>query len=310
MKWIEAKVVFKAENDQLAEELIADIFYDFKLQGVVIEEPGLEPDEEWGEDALERPTKHSVTGYMPDNELGTERLRRLEQALLNLKESVGLSYQVMYSTLDEEDWAHSWKDYFWPEKISDRCVVKPTWRDYNPSENDIVIEIDPGMAFGTGTHPTTSLCINMIEAYLKPGESLLDIGTGSGILMVAATKLGAGYAVGIDNDDVAVEIAQKNMVLNGISHSRFSVCKGNLASGIEKRFDIVVANILADIIIFLLDQVENVLSENGWLICSGIVENQKERVIEKMIETGFQVIDVRSKDAWVSIAAKMNKQAV
>ncbi|MBU0993689.1 MAG: 50S ribosomal protein L11 methyltransferase [Proteobacteria bacterium] len=309
MKWIEAKVIFEADNNQLAEELISDIFYDFRLQGVVIEEPDLEPAEGWGEDALERPVHYSVAGYLPDNEFKAERLKRLEQELITLKEKMNLSsYQVSYCTIDEEDWAHSWKDYFWPEKISQRCVVKPTWRDYKQSPNEIVIEIDPGMAFGTGTHPTTSLCINMIETCLKPGDSFLDIGTGSGILMAAAIKLGANYALGIDNDEVAVEIAQKNMILNGIPPNQFRVIKGDLAGGVEKRFDLVVANILADIVISLLDQVAGVLSENGWLICSGIVDNQKDSVIEKMTKTGFNVIDVRSKDSWVSISAKINQQ--
>lgn len=308
MKWIAAKVIFEAENPALAEELIADLFSEFNLQGVVIEEPDLEPVEGWGEDALQRPEHFSVTGYLPDNELRAERIGQLERALSDLRTALPVTYTLEYQSIDEEDWAHSWKDYFWPEKVGKRCVVKPTWRDYSPTEDEIVIEIDPGMAFGTGTHPTTALCIGMIEAYMVPGGSFLDIGTGSGILMAAAMKLGAGEALGIDMDEVAVEIAFKNMVLNGIPEERFRVVRGDLASGVPKPFDLIAANILAEVIIALLDQVGAVMAEKGVLICSGIVLNQKERVIEKMVRTGFRVLAVQEKDGWVAISAERDRK--
>jgi ribosomal protein L11 methyltransferase len=308
MKWIAAKVIFEAENPALAEELIADLFSEFNLQGVVIEEPDLEPVEGWGEDALQRPEHFSVTGYLPDNELRAERIGQLERALSDLRTALPVTYTLEYQSIDEEDWAHSWKDYFWPEKVGKRCVVKPTWRDYSPTEDEIVIEIDPGMAFGTGTHPTTALCIGMIEEYMVPGGSFLDIGTGSGILMAAAMKLGAGEALGIDMDEVAVEIAFKNMVLNGIPEERFRVVRGDLASGVPKPFDLIAANILAEVIIALLDQVGAVMAEKGVLICSGIVLNQKERVIEKMVRTGFRVLAVQEKDGWVAISAERDRK--
>lgn len=308
MKWIAAKVIFEAENPALAEELIADLFSEFNLQGVVIEEPDLEPVEGWGEDALQRPEHFSVTGYLPDNELRAERIGQLERALSDLRTALPVTYTLEYQSIDEEDWAHSWKDYFWPEKVGKRCVVKPTWRDYSPTEDEIVIEIDPGMAFGTGTHPTTALCIGMIEAYMVPGGSFLDIGTGSGILMAAAMKLGAGEALGIDMDEVAVEIAFKNMLLNGIPEERFRVVRGDLASGVPKPFDLIAANILAEVIIALLDQVGAVMAEKGVLICSGIVLNQKERVIEKMVRTGFRVLAVQEKDGWVAISAERDRK--
>lgn len=308
MKWIAAKVIFEAENPALAEELIADLFSEFNLQGVVIEEPDLEPVEGWGEDALQRPEHFSVTGYLPDNELRAERIGQLERALSDLRTTLPVTYTLEYQSIDEEDWAHSWKDYFWPEKVGKRCVVKPTWRDYSPTEDEIVIEIDPGMAFGTGTHPTTALCIGMIEEYMVPGGSFLDIGTGSGILMASAMKLGAGEALGIDMDEVAVEIAFKNMVLNGIPEEQFRVVRGDLASGVPKPFDLIAANILAEVIIALLDQVGAVMAEKGVLICSGIVLNQKERVIEKMVRTGFRVLAVQEKDGWVAISAGRDRK--
>jgi ribosomal protein L11 methyltransferase len=123
---------------------------------------------------------------------------------------------VTYARIDEQDWAEAWKAYFWPEKITDLIVVKPSWREYPAEPQEIVLEIDPGMAFGTGTHPTTSLCIRMIQTHLKPGDAFLDVGTGSGILMIAAAKLGAGTVCGVDNDEVAVTVAEKNLLANHI----------------------------------------------------------------------------------------------
>lgn len=307
MKWIAAKVIFNADNQSLAEELIADVFSEFNLQGVVIEEPDLEPIEGWGEDAVKRPENFSVTGYLPDNEFKEERISQLESSLSDLMSTFPMTCKIDYKSIDEEDWAHSWKNHFWPEKVGKRCVVKPTWRDYSPLENEILIEIDPGMAFGTGTHPTTALCIGMIEDYMRPDMSFLDIGAGSGILMIVAMKLGANKALGIDMDEVAVEVAAKNMILNGIPGDRFQIVKGDLTGGLHKKFDLIAANILADVIISLLDKVEKVMADKGILICSGIVLNQKERVIEKMIETGFKVLTVLEKDGWVAISAECER---
>ena len=309
MKWTEAKVVFETDDMMLAEELISDIFYEFNLQGVVVDQPDLEPVEGWGDDAVEKPEKNAVSGYFPDNELREEKIRKLESALADLKNRMGIQYQVGYASIDEEDWAHAWKAYFWPEKVGKRCVVKPTWRDYEPHQDDIVIEIDPGMAFGTGTHPTTSLCVNMIERHMAPGISVLDVGTGSGILLIAALKLGAGYAMGIDNDEIAVDIARKNVRQNGISSNRFDVALGHLASRVNNRYDLVVANILADVVISLLDNVGTVMKQNGVLICSGIVDNQEQRVVDNMVASGFDIVNIHRKDDWVAISARLRQFA-
>lgn len=305
MKWIEAKVIFESENQALAEELISDIFYNFNLQGVVIEQPDLDPDEGWGSDALEKSEHYSVSGYIPDNEFAEGRQKKLENELSKLEKTLNVSCSLSYNSVDEEDWEHSWKEYFWPEKISGRFVVKPTWRDYEPQKGDLVIEIDPGMAFGTGTHPTTSLCVNMLEKYLHPGNSLLDIGTGSGILMIAAEKLGAVNIAGIDIDEVAVEIAEKNMVLNGIDPGAFHVKCGNLAKDVDDRYNIVVANILPDVIIELLSTVKNVLTDDGIFICSGIIEDSCSKVMDTLKLKGFEVVEHVLKESWVVIVAKI-----
>ena len=306
MKWLEAKIVLKNEAAIAAADVISDIFSDFGLQGTVLEEPGLEPEEGWGDDAVAQPEEYAVIGYLPINALTAERCTRLESRLRELKEQIGIRYRIIYGEMDEEDWAESWKAFFYPEKITERIVIKPTWRNYEPEPGDIILEIDPGMAFGTGIHPTTSTCIAALESHLKPGSSLLDVGTGSGILMIAGAKLGALRLVGIDVDEMAVEIARKNLLLNKIDQDRFKVLAGNLAFTVKERFDVVTANILSEVILLLLDDIHRVIKPGGLLIASGIIEKNKDMVVEKMKEKKFKIIEVRLKEGWATLSARFN----
>ncbi len=306
MKWIAAVVIVDAEPIERAVDLVSSLFDDLGLSGVVVEDPNLEPHEGWGEDALPKPEHHSVTGYFPQNDTLASNCLKLEQGLSTLNQTQGVSFQVHYREVDEEDWAESWKAYFWPEKLTDILVVKPTWREYTPAEGEIIIEIDPGMAFGTGTHPTTALCVQMIQDYLKPGDAFLDVGTGSGILMVAAARLGASRLFGTDADSLACDIARQNLLLNQIDPERFCIESGNLVDAIRETFQLISANILSEVILVLLDNVQRALVPGGILICSGIIEANQEKVVEKMKATGFQILEVRSKEGWVAIAGKMN----
>ena len=175
----------------------------------------------------------------------------------------------------DEDWAHAWKAFFYPERVGRHIVVKPTWRDYTPQPGDKVLEIDPGMAFDTGTHPTTSLCIGLMEKHLRPGGSFLDVGTGSGILMAAAAKLEAGRGLGIDNDPLAVEIAGNNLRLNGADPEKFTVATGDLVSVVTGSYDLVAANILSEVIVRLLDDLPEKTTPGGIVITSGIIEKNQ-----------------------------------
>ena len=209
MKWIAAKIIFDYENTQLATDLISDVFYGLGLKGVQIEDPELAPEETWGEGACIGPLQHAVIGFFPDTPQTADKLNELEKKIRSLEKTLGICCRKAFRQMDEEDWAESWKAFFWPQRITSRITVKPTWRDYNAESDEIVLEIDPGMAFGTGTHPTTALCITLIERHLSKGSTFLDIGTGSGILMVAAARLGAARLVGIDNDEIVLGIAKK-----------------------------------------------------------------------------------------------------
>lgn len=305
MKWIEAKVFFQSPARALATEIVANIFYDIGIKGVVIEGPDEAPVEGWAPDLPERSQQpDAVIGYIPNNETAAPVCQDLEIRLGRIRRDHGIEAHTVYKDLDEEDWAESWKAFFWPQKISQRLVVKPTWRDYTPAPGETIILLDPGMAFGTGTHPTTSLCVRLIETYLKTEDAVLDIGTGSGILIIAAAKLGAKEALGIDNDSVAVRVAQDNFALNQLDPARFQAMAGDLAGGVHRRFDLVLANILSEVILVLLDHVTEVMAPGGLFICSGIIEDNRQAVLDKMTHLGFEILTVRSEESWVAIAAR------
>ena len=308
MKWIEAKVVFDAQDNRLAAELIASVFFEFDLTGVVEEDPAIEPAEDWAEDSIGRPQQHALVGYFPKDRQVNKRCRDLEQQLALLKQHFGMLYRVSYEEVDEEDWAEAWKAFFEPQKIGRKIVVKPTWCDYTAKAGDIVVQLDPGMAFGTGTHPTTALCIRLIEDYLNPGDSVLDVGTGSGILMIAAARLGAGFVCGLDKNEMAVKIAEKNLRLNGVAPQKFSVKESNLVAGIDERYDLIVANILTQVIYNLLEDIEKVLNEKAIFICSGILEKNENLVLARMKTIGFDIVDHCLEDHWVAIAGRYTRR--
>jgi len=307
MKYIEAKVKINNGDPILSEELIVSIFDDLNLQGVVIEDPNRRPVTAPGYTSL-KTVHHAVIGYFPANASGKRQCIALESALYDLKTFQYIDTAVFYDEIDEEDWAESWKAFFWPEKISDRIVVKPTWREYKPSLGEIIVEIDPGMAFGTGTHPTTTLCIRMLEKQLLPEQNILDVGTGSGILLIAAGKLGAGGGIGIDNDPVAIKVASSNLAQNHLDPAGFSVVAGNLIDAVNGRFDIVTANISTNVILELIIPLHRVIEPGGLFICSGIIETYEEKVTKRLQISGFQVVEKLSQGDWVCIAARMGSR--
>ncbi len=303
MKWIEAKVFFEADNHGVAQDLISNIFYELGMQGVVVENPEYEPGQGLIPDEEITPDYHAVTGFIPGNSLADNRGRLLEDELAGLKGDEKFRYKIVYHEIDEEDWSESWKKFFFPEKISRNMVVKPTWCEYSPKNGEIILEIDPGMAFGTGTHPTTSMCINMIEKYITPGDSFLDVGTGSGILMIAAEKSGAKKMWGIDIDEVAIEITEKNLLQNQVLPTKFKLFSGTLDQIHNEKFNLVTANILSEVIICLLHNIKDLLYENGIVICSGIIKNNKDKVLKRMQTIGLKVLEIQEKEEWICLIA-------
>jgi len=304
MKWLEAKIIYDPEAKPFVSDMIADIFYNFGLKGVVIEDPDIEPSDEWADESPDMLRQHSVAGYFPKDELTAKIRRAFEKALISSQKECGFVYRIVYNEVDEQDWSESWKDFFWPERVGSRMIVKPTWREYTPRADEIIIEIDPGMAFGTGTHPTSRLCIDMMEKYIQKGDAVLDVGTGSGILIIAAAKLGAGRALGTDMDKSVVAIARNNLLLNGISSTKCEVRTGDLVDGVIDRFNIVVANISKAAVLNLLDTLKKVILANGVFICSGILKDHADEIIDKMGVLQLTVLEVRSEKEWISIACR------
>lgn len=303
MKWIEISVFYRAESKAVAEDLIANAFGEVGIQGVSMEPTDEEPAEGWAREVLPRPVlEDRVTGYVAENESAGEICRNLEAAVGFLSRAHGIETRFSYKRMDEEDWAESWKAFFWPERIGSRVVVKPTWRTYDSQPGDIIIELDPGMAFGTGTHPTTQLCVQLLEDHIGGGESVLDVGAGSGILMAAAYKLGAAPVWGIDIDPVAVDISGENLARNGVPEQDRRVFAGDLALDVDVTFDLVVANILSEVILSLLDQIPGVLKPGGIFICSGIIDENAPAVLEKMRAMGFEIMTVKTLDGWTAIS--------
>jgi ribosomal protein L11 methyltransferase len=307
MKWLEVKIVFDARERHLASEIISNILFESELKGVVEEDPDLAPAEDWGENSIGPPLQHAVVGYMPKDRRAHIRCRALKDRLAPLKEDLALRWQLICKEIDEEDWAESWKTFFKPQKIGRKIVVKPTWCEYRAAAGDIVLELDPGMAFGTGTHPTTALCIHLIEDYLKEGDRFLDVGTGSGILMIAAIKLGAGFVCGIDKDSLATEVAAANLQLNATDPRKFSLRTGNLLSGIEEKYDFIAANLFTHVILELLDHLHRTLAEGGIFVCSGIFDKNKNLVIAAMKNMGFEILETRRKEEWAAVAGRLYK---
>ena len=304
MKWCAARVEIDSPHPQDAIDRVSDIFVEMGLSGVVIDDPGLEPEEGWGEGAIERPDRYAVTGYFPciDNLAG--RQKTLEGSLARNLVDPACVYRVVYVPVEEENWAEAWKTYFQPIPVSERFVVKPTWRDYEPKSGEIVLEIDPGMAFGTGMHPTTMLCIQALEKTVKPGMALVDVGTGSGILSLAASRLGASPLIAIDRDRVAADIARRNLALNGVVESRYMTVAGALIESIRMQADIVVANILTEVILELLQTVREIIRPGGFFVCSGIISPQAEMIAEALRKQRFGGIGQTSLDGWVCFSAQ------
>lgn len=302
MKWIEVRVIYEPDENIMVDELIASVFDDADTGGVAVERPDMEPDEGWDPGVVSKPDCYSVKGFIPFDEDAENKLEFLNQGMMGIKNQ-GFDLKVVTRVFDEEDWSETWKEHFWPEKITDKIVVSPTWRTYDPVEGESVINIDPGMAFGTGAHPTTRMCMNLIERYLEKGDSFLDIGTGSGILMIAAHVLGAESMAGTDFDLTAVETAEKNLDLNFVSKNKYTLLHGNLADNVLKKSDVAAANILAEVIVDLVPDLEKVLKKKGIFICSGILDEKADIVEDCLVKNGFEIRETISQDSWVAFAA-------
>ncbi len=308
MKWIEAKVEFDGPDITAIErgaDVIAGVFYDLGVKGVVIDDPGLAPVADgWGDAPVERPQHPAVTAFLPAGAEGMARCERLQEQLKAAGDRHRLVTRLRLREIDEEDWAESWKKFFKPVRVGADLIVKPSWEPVATGPDTIVIDIDPGMAFGTGGHATTLLSLRLIRAYLEKEDAFLDVGTGSGILAIGAAKLGAGSVWAVDIDETAVEVAAENFKRNGLSEACCRVWRGDLASAVRVPFDLVAANILTDTVLELIEGLHRLLRPGGVFICSGIVSGHKDRVVSALERHGFVILAVDTLEDWIGIAAR------
>lgn len=222
--------------------------------------------------------------------------------------SEGIDHEMECVSCEEEDWLNNWRQYFNPMPVGKKLLIRPTWRDNFDAGDRVVLNIDPGLAFGTGSHETTRLCLEMIEKYLKDGDEVLDVGCGSGILSIACLLLGAKKAVGVDIDATAVKTAVENAEINHVS-DRFTAICGNLTDKVSGKYNLIVANIVADAIIFLSKGVKNFMNEDSVYIMSGIIDTRLNDVLSAL-EESFDIIEKIEDNGWVCLAAKIKTNTI
>lgn len=255
--------------------------------------------------------------YFDESENLEDVTIRIEEMLNRVKSFMDIGDgTIEYGFTKEEDWINNWKQFFKPLRLDDTIIIKPTWEELpDQREGDVVIEIDPGTAFGTGFHETTRLCIAGLKEEIRPDTVMLDVGCGSGILSVIALKLGAGKTVMTDIDPRAVTAAEENMEVNHIDRDQYEVYGGNVLDDMdfarslgEHRYDLVAANILADVILPLIEIADLFLKEDGAFVISGIIDTKEQEVLDKLERYGFEAVKTRKLKEWVSVTAKKRKE--
>lgn len=312
MKWHEVKVRTTRE----ACDAISDMLISMGAGGVSIEDPeeireqiskagSLDYADDIFISSLGKGNEIRISAYFPGTWDEVELMRSIEERVSFVSGFVDTGeFVVEYCGIDEEDWANNWKKYFKPVKVSSKITVKPSWEDYKKENADeVVIEIDPGMAFGTGTHDTTRLCLALLEKHLRTGDSVIDVGCGTGILSIAAAKLGAKDVTAIDVDDVAVKVAQENCMLNAVS-AKVCVAKGELKDMSAANADVIVANIIADVVIDISETVYRCLKSGGFFIASGIIREREQEVLDAYFKNGFELIEVSKSGEWVAMVLR------
>ncbi len=313
MKWVEVSI----KTTTGAVEAVANVLYNVGVSGVVIEDPHdiiLTNDDgnAWDyidESLLNLEEGAIVKGYIPESSDLIDKIDLVKQSVALLPQfglNIGTG-EVSVVEVREEDWSTSWKKYYKPTKVGNKIVVKPIWEEYNPGKDEIVIEMDPGMAFGTGTHETTIMCVQQLEQYVFEKCTVFDVGCGSGILSIAAAKLGAGKVIGIDYDKVAINVAGKNVIENEVD-GIVEIKHGNLMDVITEKADIIVANIIADVIILLSKNIENFLKNDGFFIVSGIILDRIKEVKHNLVMNGLEIVEIGMMGEWAVIVSKIGRE--
>ena len=310
MDWMEITVL----TTTAGADLVSQILMDAGSSGTMIEDKNdvaanQRPEGQWDiiDEAIAQRIGDDVkvTGYYEVDAALNDRVRMIEGEIRRVK-GLDLGFdagklEILQQTFAEEDWAENWKKSFKPLRLGKHMLIKPGWCDCAVEPGDKVIEIDPGMAFGTGTHETTGMCVELVEKYVQPGSTAIDVGTGTGILAIAAAHMGAKDVLAIDIDRVAVRVAAENVRINGFEGT--IRCKaGDLLENVDEQADVVIANIIADVIIMMAQPVRTHIAEGGRFICSGISSERKQDVLDALDAAGYTVLDVLERGGWCAIA--------
>jgi ribosomal protein L11 methyltransferase len=299
-RWLEVGLRVDGE----AAEAVAELLLRYGYQGVAVEHEGIPPDK-LDEDDIPPASRFTVRAYLPADSQLDETKAQLEQALSYMNMIYPMP-QPVYRPVDETDWAEAWKAHYHPIRIGQRLIIRPLWIARPLAPDEIEIALDPGMAFGTGTHPTTQLCLEALEARPLTGVNVLDLGCGSGILAIGAAKLGAARVLAVDNDPLAVKIALENAAQNSVQDI-ISVQEGSLAEVIAagQRFDVLVCNILARVIMQMCGEgLGGAVRPGGHAIFSGILASQADDVEAALKTTGLMPMARRQSGDWVAVEAE------
>lgn len=292
MKWIELYAQTDAEGAEAAAALLNEI-----ANGGAVVEQTVTP--EPGE-TFDRARAFTVRAFFNAEE--HDKLQRAETALWHLAQLRAMAPQTR--EIKDEDWAEAWKKYYTVLHIGKRLVIKPSWLEYAPSDSQVIVELDPGMAFGTGLHPTTRMCLEVVEERVRPGMKIVDVGTGSGILSIAAAKLGAREILALDTDAIAVEAAMKNVAINHAEHI-VRVVRGTIDENRNRNaYDLACVNILAEVVTELAPMVADSLSAGGLVIASGILDYKANRVVDALNRAGVGIIEKKQEDDWVTLVGQ------